>query len=132
MTAARGRRRAIAVPVLDAEGLRDGFVRALARGREGYDIAELERELIAGRAQLWRGERAAMATRLAETDDGRTAHVWLGFGDLAELLRMAPGAEAWARAHGCRFVTISGRAGWIRVLKACGYQRRGEQLRKRL
>ena len=99
---------------------------------EDASWAEVAGELAARRAQLWPGERAAMVTTLQITPQGPTCHVWLGGGELSELLEMAPGIEAWARAQGCAFVTLSGRKGWARALKRRGFAPWGEELRKRL
>lgn len=112
--------------------LKAGLEGALGHASDGRTIADVEQALLAGQAQLWRGERAAMITRLVDTEEGRTAHVWLGFGDIGELLRIQPGAEAWALGLGCRFITISGRVGWVRALKARGFRRHGPELRKAL
>jgi hypothetical protein len=92
--------------------------------------AEVLAELEAGRAQLWAGERSAMVSRLIRGPDELYALVWLGGGDLRELLENAPGAIAWARAQGCQAARINGRLGWARVLKAAGWQRHGGDLRK--
>jgi hypothetical protein len=91
--------------------------------------AEVLAELAAGRAQLWAGERGAMVTQLV-TGPEPFLHVWLGGGQLTELLRLRPGIEAWARAQGARAVRIHGRRGWRRALKAVGFAPLGDELRK--
>lgn len=106
--------------------------RWLVRALEDATEAELLAELAAGRAQLWPGERAAMVTTLQIGPEGRSCHVWLGGGDLAELIAMAPGLEAWARQQGCDFASVNGRKGWARALKRRGFAPVGEELRKRL
>jgi hypothetical protein len=96
------------------------------------DEAELIADLISGVAQLWPGERSAMVTQVFEALDGPSLHVWLAGGELDDILALKPGIEAWARARGCRWVTIEGRRGWERLLKAGGFERVGDELRKRL
>lgn len=54
---------------------------------------------------------------------GDAIHVWLGAGDLNELLTMRPKVEAWGKAVGCKRATIDGRLGWDRVLKPHGFTR---------
>ena len=93
---------------------------------------ELFSDLMAGRAQLWAGDRSAMVTQCVAGDPGPCLHVWLAGGELAEILDMKPGIEAWARAQGCTHVTIDGRAGWTRVLRRHGYAPRGVELERRL
>ena len=59
-------------------------------------------------------------------------HVWLGGGDLADLLALRPGVEAWARAHGAVAARINGRRGWTRALRRLGFAPCGDELRKAL
>lgn len=93
------------------------------------DEAELLAKLGAGAAQLWAGDGAAMVTQITED---RICHCWLAGGDLAEILRLRPGVEAWARGMGCVAATIDGRKGWERVLGALGYRQIAGLLRKAL
>lgn len=92
--------------------------------------AEVLALLEAGRATLWPGERSAMLTQLIACADGLYAHVWLGGGELAELLELQPGAEAWARAQGATAARINGRSGWARLLRKRGYAPAGDELVK--
>jgi hypothetical protein len=93
--------------------------------------AEVMAELAAGRAQLWCGERAAMVTQLVRADEP-FVHVWLGGGELAELMALRPGLEAWARAQGAQAARINGRRGWRRALRGQGFDPCGGELRKAL
>lgn len=52
---------------------------------------------------------------------GDAIHVWLGGGDLTELLEMRPLVERAGIEWGCKRATIDGRLGWVRVLKPYGY-----------
>ena len=97
-------------------------------GTETTLLADLEM----GLAQLWVGEGAAMVTQCVDEAEGRVLHVWLAGGDLAEILRLKPGVEAWGRAHGCLSVTLSGRKGWARVLRHLGFEKVGDELVRRL
>lgn len=94
--------------------------------------AELIAEIAAGRAQLWPGETAAMVTQCVVEPQGRALHVWLAGGDLAGIMALKPGVEAWGRAMGCQYVTIEGRAGWARVLRRSGYLPVGRLLKRML
>ena len=91
--------------------------------------AELFDDLVAGRAQLWAGERAAIVTQTVAEGD---LHVWLAGGDLGEILALRPGIEAWARGQGCVRITIDGRHGWARVLRGFGYVENATELERRL
>lgn len=73
-----------------------------------------------------------MVTQCVSRPDGRALHVWLAGGDLAGVLALKPGVEAWGRAQGCDFVTINGRAGWARVLRRSGFRNVDGELRRDL
>ncbi len=104
----------------------------LAPAMEDTSERELMDELAAGRAQLWPGETAAMVTQCLEGPQGRFLHVWLAGGDLAGIMALKPGVEAWGRAMGCAEVTINGRTGWARLLKSDGFRMVEGELRKDL
>jgi hypothetical protein len=93
--------------------------------------AEVEQDIISGRAQLWVGLRSAIVTQLIATPEPHI-HVWLGGGELRELVALAPGLESWARAFGCVSATIDGRHGWSRALRRSGWSKCGDILRKTL
>lgn len=88
--------------------------------------ADVIEGLKSGACQLWMGERSAMVTQYL----GDCLHGWLAGGELEEIKRMIPGAEAWARAAGCTRVTIAGRKGWARALKPLGFEPQGAELVK--
>lgn len=94
-------------------------------------IEEVAADLAANRAMLWPGERCALITRIT-FDPDKTLHVWLGGGDLDELLAMRTGVEAVGRLMGCRFATIAGRKGWARVFRKFGFEAVDDVLRKAL
>jgi hypothetical protein len=88
---------------------------------EGDPEDELIAKLRDGRAQLWLGEKSAMVTEVHDEPVGRSLHVWLAGGDLAEIVSLTPGIAAWGRMMGCFEATIEGRTGWARVLKPYGF-----------
>lgn len=96
---------------------------ALAEGQEWPEVID---RIQHGRAQLWLGERSALVTEIV----GDAIHVWLGGGDLTELLEMRPLVERAGREWGCKRATIDGRPGWARVFKPYGYARSGGALEK--
>ena len=91
---------------------------------------EVLADLAANRAHLWLGDGAAMVLQLLRPPP--VAHIWLAGGDLAGLMAMRGGLEAWARSQGCEAITINGRRGWQRVLGPFGYVPDGVELRKAL
>jgi hypothetical protein len=114
------------------EAIRNGLCEALKASADGFTLNDLERELASGESRLWIGERGALVTYVEDGASGRSIHVWLGCGDIKELVQMRVGIEAYARAHGCVWASINGRAGWSRVFAGAGFEPHGEELRKRL
>jgi hypothetical protein len=99
--------------------------------QDGSETQLLE-AIITGQAQLWVGERCAMVTQCVPEPAGLCIHAWLAGGDLEEIKAMVPGIEAWARAAGCDYATITGRTGWLRALQPQGYSVAGSELKKDL
>lgn len=93
---------------------------------------EVEAGVIGNKAILVPGNKAAMLTEDQIYATGRVMHVWIAGGDMDELVAMAPGVEALARLRGCKTVTIDGRRGWERILKAFGYKLTSCTLQKEL
>lgn len=87
-------------------------------------LGDVAARLEANTAALWPGERSVMVTEIDDYGpDLREIHVWLGGGDLGELLTFQrERAEDQARGWGCHRATITGRPGWVRALKGHGYR----------
>jgi hypothetical protein len=92
---------------------------ALARGGEGFTFADVVREVEAGQAILWPGDRSAAVTYVRPM---KAMHVWCAGGDLGELRNMVLEAERLSREIGCDTIMAGGRDGWARALRATGWQ----------
>lgn len=92
---------------------------------------EVLNDLLLNRAQLWRGDRGAMITRLERLPEPHVS-LWKAGGDLADVLSLGAGIAAWARAQGAVAARVVGRTGWARVLAKYGFEPDGEHLRKAL
>lgn len=86
-------------------------------------------DLLGNQAQLWRGDEAAVVTRLITPNQ---LHIWLGGGSLPRLVDLIPGLIAWGRQQGCEWVTVKGRKGWSRVLGGLDIEERDGSLWKAL
>ena len=115
---------------MDVEDIKKGLIKALEQAQEGLEISDLEHMLASGKALLWTGNSGVLVTVLYESHGGRFLHVWLGTGDLEELLSFEPGISAWARARGCVYSSINGRKGWSRLFKSRGFKEFDGELRK--
>jgi hypothetical protein len=94
-------------------------------------------DLISARAQLWgiaaNGEiQGIWITRIEKTPRDLYGLVWIAAGDGLEvgLYHFLNMTEEWFKEKGCRYVEVSGRKGWQKVLP--NYEFRAVQLRKYL
>jgi len=69
-----------------------------------------------GGFKLWKGDGAAIISHFIQFPQMKILNVWLGGGDLKELLKMEPQISAYAKANGCAQVRGGGRAGWTKAL----------------
>ena len=67
--------------------------------------------------QLWDAEKSCLITEILEYPQKKVCHVFLGAGDLEEIMGMHESVITWAKACGCTELTVSGRAGWQKPLK---------------
>lgn len=103
---------------------------ALDRSADHYSIGDALAEVMAGRATFWPGPQAAMVTEKWNGPQGAEANVWIAGGCLRALLSMAPLVEGRLKDTGYVAVSIIGRPGWARALKARGYVQQGGELRR--
>lgn len=107
--------------------LQDALNGALAIA-EGHTQQTIERALAEGKTQLWDGPHSFCLTELRVSPNGqRSVHLFLAGADvgyLAELHRILPFIEDWARANKATKVTMLGRHGWARTFLTAeeGYQ----------
>lgn len=110
--------------------MKEGFLQALLLSGQNKTLEDLENSLLRGESLLWVGENCALVTEFLEDEYGKLLHVWLGTGDLHEIVSLEPGLSAWARARGCYYMSIDGRKGWERILKPLGFHFVNGELRK--
>jgi len=86
--------------------------------------------IISGKMQLWPAEKGCLVTELVTYPRKLVLNVFLGGGDLEQLVDMHAAVEDWGKAQGCSGATIIGRAGWERVYKDRGWKRQHVVLAK--
>lgn len=88
--------------------------------------------LESGQASLYAGRQSAMLVEVVEYPQWRGLHIFLAGGDLDELRGMLPLLEAAAKSAGCTKIGLTGRPGWVRALKTCGYAHKAAVVEKEL
>jgi len=89
-----------------------------------YPIDYLDGLILSGRARLWVGARAAIVAEIRDYPGGvRVVHGLVAAGRIGEIkAHLIPRAEAWGKAMGCTSAIIESRSGWMRALRAFGYE----------
>lgn len=88
-----------------------------------YTIEDIEREIGAGTAHFWAGERSAAITQFWWMPRAKVLNMWLAGGNLRELVdRMFPSAQRWAIEQDCTCMMLAGRRGWARVFEPLGFR----------
>ena len=72
--------------------------------------------------QFWPADNSCLVTEIVVYPQKKVLNVFLGGGELDEILGMHADVIAWAKGQGCEAITISGREGWKRALKSHGWK----------
>lgn len=78
--------------------------------------------VLSGRVRFWSMEKSFFITEVLEFPRQKHYHMWLGGGDLDEILAMHPQVQQAACECGCAYLSVSGRPGWIKALKPHGWK----------
>ena len=83
------------------------------------DVAEA---LESGKMQLWPAPKGCIVTEIVVYPRKKVLNVFLGAGELDQLMDMHKDVIAWSKAQGCVAVTITGRHGWKKPLTKHGWK----------
>lgn len=99
---------------------------ALDFGGRTHDLFSVEQDVLSGRAQLWvsDGGNAAVVTEIVQHDLGPvTLHFWLAGGHIDGVMAIHDYVTSLAKEElGAEAVTLTGRRGWVRQLRAQGWR----------
>lgn len=93
---------------------------ALEYANGTHSIDDIWHGVVAGQYQFWPAEKGCFITEVIDFPQKRVFHVFLAGGELRQLRQMVDSLESFANALGCQSIMISGRTGWIRVLRDRG------------
>jgi len=93
---------------------------ALKYANNTHDIEDIRRGVANGTYQLWPAKNGALITEILSYPNRNVFHVFLGGGELQQLMDMIESVEIYAKTIGCKSVTVSGRDGWVRLLAQRG------------
>lgn len=74
------------------------------------------------RARFWPLKNGCMVTEILDYPQQKHYHMWLGGGDLEEILSMHPQVQQAALEAGCTHMSVTGRRGWAVALRSHGWE----------
>jgi len=89
-------------------------------GTHSFD--DVVEALASGKMQLWPAPKGCIVTEIVVYPRKKVLNVFLGAGELDQLMDMHKDVIAWSKAQGCVAVTITGRHGWKKPLTKHGWK----------
>ena len=83
------------------------------------DVVEAVSE---GRMHFWPAEKSCVVTEVVCYPRARCIHIFLAAGDLSQIKDMDEAFQEFGRALDAKFITLSGRKGWTKVLDDIDYK----------
>ena len=113
---------------------RDWIQSALAKGGDTHDFVDIVDGVISGHMQLWSGERGCAVTEIVVYPNKKILHVFLAGGakghGIDQITDMHDSAVEFAKRNDCQGMTVSGRAGWKKILASRGWKQQFVTLAK--
>ena len=87
-----------------------------------HDFGDIVDGLRRGVLQLWPTPKGCIVTEIVVYPKKKVLNVFLGGGELEQILDMHKDVIAWAKAQGCSALSMSGRFGWKKPLAKHGWK----------
>ena len=87
-----------------------------------HDIIDIYEGLYKGTMQLWPAKDSCLVTEIIKYPKKKVLNIFLGGGDLTEILSMHDDVISWAKQQGCTALNMTGRFGWKKPLAKHGWQ----------
>ena len=87
-----------------------------------HDIIDIYEGLHNGTMQLWPAEKSCLVTEIIKYPKKKVLNIFLGGGDLTEILSMHADVISWAKQQGCTALNMTGRFGWKKPLAKHGWE----------
>ena len=108
--------------VNELERCRPWIEAALQYSGGTHSFEDVAKGILEGNMQLWPSPRGCIVTEIVIYPRKKVLNVFLGGGELDQLLDMHNDVTDWAKSYGCEALTITGRFGWKKPLKAHGWK----------
>ena len=87
-----------------------------------HDIIDIYEGLYKGTMQLWPAEKSCLVTEIINYPKMKVLNIFLGGGDLREILSMHEDVIRWAKDQNCTALNMTGRFGWKKPLAKHGWK----------
>ena len=87
-----------------------------------HTFSDVVNGLNKGVLQLWPTPRVCIVTEIVVYPKKKVLNVFLGGGELDQILDMHKDVMDWAKVQGCTALSMSGRSGWKKPLKEHGWK----------
>lgn len=90
----------------------------IALDREGtHELEDIKRLIYEGKAQLFQNKKALFITEILNFPKKKVLNAWLTAGSMDGVHELTPIIEEFGRMKGCTEIQMTGRKGWMRILK---------------
>jgi len=87
-----------------------------------HSLSDVINGITSGKMQLWPSPKGCIVTEIVVYPRKKMLNVFLGGGEMEQLLDMHKDVIAWSKAQGCEAITITGRFGWKKPLIKHGWK----------
>lgn len=95
---------------------------ALDHGGNSHDLKHVKAGILNGSYTFWPASNSAIVTVFIEYPNYKVLNMWLGGGELNQILEMIKSITEYAKNMQCKYVMCCGRGGWERALKKQGFK----------
>ena len=115
---------------------REWIESALRKGGDTHDFIDIVDGIISGHMQLCVGASGCAVTEILVYPNKKILHVFLAGGKkghgIDQIMDMHDSAVEFAKRNDCQGMTVSGRAGWKKMLQTRGWKQQFVTLAKEL
>ena len=112
----------IQTPISEIDRCQPWLEAALEYSGGTHSFSDVVNGITSGKMQLWPSPKGCIVTEFVVYPRKKMLNVFLGGGEMEQLLDMHEDVIAWSKAQGCEAVTISGRFGWKKPLAKHGWK----------
>lgn len=103
------------------ENCREWIEAALEYSGGTHDFIHVVEGIKSGTMQLWPTPRGCIVSEIVLYPNLKHLNIFLGGGELDQIMDMHTDVINWAKAQGCSALTMTGRAGWKKPLSEHGW-----------